>query len=129
MICFLSFLSFGFFSCIIVYCGHILKSFGNICTIDSDEFLNTKAGRTVKGDAAIKMTAAKSNLRQSFLTLFMPRRQVDEAGELFVKEKTHGIHRTVTVLGDDQFGDVLILGIRIIIIFAIQKHNNISILF
>lgn len=34
----------------------------------------------------------------------------------------------VTVLGDDQIGDILSLGFRVIVRFAVDEHNDVGIL-
>ena len=48
--------------------------------------------------------------------------------DLLVEEELDVAGGTTTVLGENEVGDVLAFGFWIVIILAIQEHNNISIL-
>lgn len=51
-----------------------------------------------------------------------------KADALLVEEELDVAGGTTTVLGENEVGDVLTFGFWIVIILAIQEHNNISIL-
>ena len=63
------------------------------------------------------------------LFLFIHFRQTYKLGKLFVEEQVDGAYRTVTVLGDDKLGDVFVFGFGVVVIFAVQEHYDIGILF
>ena len=49
-------------------------------------------------------------------------------GKLLVEKQINRIHRAIAVLGNNQFSNIFIFRFRIIVIFAIQKSYDISIL-
>lgn len=51
-----------------------------------------------------------------------------KADALLVEEELDVAGGTTAVLGENEVGDVLAFGFWIVIILAIQEHNNISIL-
>ena len=51
-----------------------------------------------------------------------------KADALLVEEELDVAGGTTTVLGENEVGDVLAFGFWIVVILAIQEHNNISIL-
>ena len=63
------------------------------------------------------------------LFLFIHLCQADKLSELFMEEQVDGAYRAVAVLGDDKLGDVFIFGFRVVVIFAVQEHYNIGVLF
>lgn len=66
----------------------------------------------------------------SFLMLlFFPFSKAYKLGELLVEEQVYRANRAVTVLGDDKFRYVFIFGFRVIVVFAVQEHYNIGVLF
>lgn len=56
-------------------------------------------------------------------------RQIAEFRKLLMEEQFYRIDRPITVLCNNDFSDILILCLRVIIIFAVQKRHNISVLF
>ena len=63
------------------------------------------------------------------LFLFIHLRQADKFGELFVEEQIDGAYRAVAVLGDDKLGDVFVFSFGVVVIFAVQEHYDIGVLF
>ena len=61
--------------------------------------------------------------------LFIHLCQADKFGELFVEEQVDSAYRAVAVLGDDKLGDIFVFGFRVVVIFAVQEHYNIGVLF
>ena len=54
--------------------------------------------------------------------------RIGKPGRLVVKEQRNSVNRAVTVLGDVNFGDILLLGLRVVKFFAVNKHHDVRIL-
>src|SRR5215210_1296560 len=52
-----------------------------------------------------------------------------ELGVLLEPGKLHLARRSVAVLADDDLGDALVVGVRIIIFISIQEHYHVCVLF
>ena len=63
------------------------------------------------------------------LFLFIHLRQADKLGKLFVEEQVDGAYRAVAVLGNDKLGDIFVFGFGVVVIFAVQEHYDIGVLF
>lgn len=74
-------------------------------------------------------TLVQNRLRRFslFLTLRHPS-QIRKTRKLLVEEELYAVHRTVTVLSDNDLSNIFIFRIRIIIVFAIEERYNIRIL-
>ena len=70
-----------------------------------------------------KRTAPKSSPKKSVLTLS----EAHKFRKLFMEEEINCIDRTITVLGNNQLS-MLVFGLGIVVVLAIEKSNNISIL-
>src|SRR5690606_27948660 len=54
--------------------------------------------------------------------------EVLEAGVLAEEGQAHGADRTVTLLADDDFGDALVLGFRVIDLVPVDEHDHVGVL-
>ena len=63
-----------------------------------------------------------------FVELVTARGQIVEARVLADKRQLDRTNRAITLLADDDLGDALVFGIRVIDLIAVNKHDDVGVL-
>src|SRR5688572_28072100 len=71
------------------------------------------------------MSSAATTLR---LVVVLPMRQVVEAGVASLEPRLHRVDGAVAVLADDDLRDVLLLGLLVVDLFAVDEDDEVGVL-
>lgn len=55
-------------------------------------------------------------------------RQVQKLGKFAHPGQPNGVQRAVSLFGDDDFRDVFVLGVLVVIVLAVDKHDHVGVL-